>query len=327
MKSRTLLASIAAFAVLIFFVVLACTAKSYSYESGGPGRIWHEDGTNEATYVGSWGFKERAFYWCNQKACVYIGREAFSFLESLEPSPEGGNIELRQKVYTYIVAYGEINSPNDIYGFLNGATAPELQEFTSFINGRDFPDMEFNFTFRTHIKYDPSSYGMVASYDVPAMQIPTSTSVAKATLPTELVSTPNNYLIVDQSNQKMYVMNGAEIIRTILISTGADGYDTPAWEGVVGAERTYFNTVDGQIADIGWKLFYARVGWVMIHTVPYTYKDYVGMEKIYHGLDALGSYRLSGGCIWVSDQDALWLQAWGVVGVPITISPKEEIGG
>ena len=127
------------------------------------------------------------------------------------------------------------------------------------------------------------------------------------------------YVVVNQNAQRMTVVQNGQVLRAIPISTGDPdrGWYTPAWSGRVGAYWGTFSA-NGVSADNAWYLFPAG-GSILIHSLPYT----IGPDgaKEYQGLDELGLFPASRGCIRLDPQDASWFTTWGPSGVPIVILP------
>ncbi len=129
-----------------------------------------------------------------------------------------------------------------------------------------------------------------------------------------------DYMIVDQDAQEMLVVADGELVRRLAVTTGDpdQGWDTPAWFGVVGDYWGTFQGAGGVMADEGWWLF-RRGGNFLIHGLPYTL-DASG-EKQYVGRDDLGAAPASHGCIRLDPEDARWFSAWRPQGKPIIILP------
>lgn len=128
------------------------------------------------------------------------------------------------------------------------------------------------------------------------------------------------FIVVDQDGQRMYIWDPGRPVRELKVSTGDEsiGYPTPPWYGLVGRYwGTFFGF--GVWADEGWYLFDDPTGSNLIHSAPYRWE---GGRKVYQGLDALGNYPASHGCIRLHPDDAAWFTAWGPQGVPIVILPK-----
>ncbi len=129
-----------------------------------------------------------------------------------------------------------------------------------------------------------------------------------------------DYIIVEQDAQEMLVVADGELVRRLAVTTGDpdQGWDTPAWFGVVGDYWGTFQGAGGVMADEGWWLF-RRGGNFLIHGLPYTL-DASG-EKQYVGRDDLGAAPASHGCIRLDPEDARWFSAWRPQGKPIIILP------
>lgn len=129
------------------------------------------------------------------------------------------------------------------------------------------------------------------------------------------------FIVIDLASQTMTVWDPGQPTRHMPVSTGDEsrGYRTLAWYGLVG---DYWGTfqVSGVYADEGWYLF-EDAGHILIHSTPYRRVD---GQKVYEGLDALGAYPASKGCIRLTPEDAAWFTTWNPQGVPIVILPKEE---
>ncbi len=128
------------------------------------------------------------------------------------------------------------------------------------------------------------------------------------------------FIVVDPNRQRMTIWEPGQPIRELLISTGDEtrGYRTPAWYGLVGKYWGTFHAY-GTYADEGWYLYTDPTGAILIHSAPYRL---INGEKHYEGLDALGNYPASHGCIRLSPEDAVWFTAWRPQGVPLVILPK-----
>jgi len=126
------------------------------------------------------------------------------------------------------------------------------------------------------------------------------------------------FLVADQHAQQMIVWDPSQPIRKLPMSTGGgpEGYITPPWQGPVGR---YIGTISGfgTYADDAWYL-YESLGSILIHGAPYRL---VNGEKVYEGLDALGNFPASHGCIRLMPEDIRWLTAWNPKGVPLVILP------
>lgn len=130
---------------------------------------------------------------------------------------------------------------------------------------------------------------------------------------------PNRrFLIADQHDQTLIVWDPGNPLRLLPMSTGGgpEGYITPTWAGTVGryvGTIASFNTY----ADDGWYL-YESLGSILIHGAPYRL---VGGQKQYEGLEALGNYPASHGCIRLWPDDARWLTDWNPAGAAMVILP------
>ncbi len=129
-----------------------------------------------------------------------------------------------------------------------------------------------------------------------------------------------DYIIVDQDAQEMQVVAAGAVARKLAVTTGdpEQGWETPAWFGVVGDYWGTFQGAGGVMADDGWWLF-KRGGNFLIHGLPYTL-DAAG-EKRYFGMDDLGAAPASHGCIRLHPEDARWFTRWNPGGKPIIILP------
>ena len=126
------------------------------------------------------------------------------------------------------------------------------------------------------------------------------------------------FLIADQHAQTLIVWDPGNPLRLLPMSTGGgpEGYITPTWAGAVGR---YVGTIASfdTYADDAWYL-YESLGSILIHGAPYRFVD---GKKQYEGLEALGNYPASHGCIRLSPEDIHWLTAWNPISVPIVILP------
>ena len=131
------------------------------------------------------------------------------------------------------------------------------------------------------------------------------------------------YVVVDQDNQQMYVVDRGRLVRLLSITTGDPqyGWDTPAWFGLIGEYWGTFQGRGGVKADEGWWLF-ERGGNFLIHGLPYTL-DRNG-NKHYKGENELGASPASNGCIRLSPDDAEWFTGWEPEGAPIIILPYTD---
>jgi lipoprotein-anchoring transpeptidase ErfK/SrfK len=129
------------------------------------------------------------------------------------------------------------------------------------------------------------------------------------------------FIVVDPNRQRMTIWEPGQPTRELLISTGDEeqGYRTPAWYGLVGKYWGTFHAF-GTYADEGWYLYDDPTGSILIHSAPYRLID---GKKHYEGLDALGNYPASHGCIRLLPEDARWFTSWKPQGAPIVILPKK----
>ncbi len=169
-----------------------------------------------------------------------------------------------------------------------------------------------------------------------ATQLPLETPVANATSEVvddsavepwvvELAQTRGlnplgRYIVIDQDNQLMHVIDEGRLTKLLEVTTGDPRYDwdTPAWFGVIGEFWGTFRGRGGVTADEGWWLF-ERGGNFLIHGLPYTL-DAAG-NKHYKGEDYLGELPASSGCIRLSPDNAQWFSDWQPAGTPIIILP------
>jgi lipoprotein-anchoring transpeptidase ErfK/SrfK len=128
-----------------------------------------------------------------------------------------------------------------------------------------------------------------------------------------------DYVIVNQNAQRMTVIEQGRVLRTLPISTGDPdrGWYTPAWSGQIGEYWGTF-TANGVSADEAWYLFLAG-GSILIHSSPYTLAP--DGSKLYQGVDELGVFPASRGCIRIAPDDAAWFSAWGPYDRPIVVLP------
>lgn len=130
------------------------------------------------------------------------------------------------------------------------------------------------------------------------------------------------YVIVNQNAQRMTIVEDGRVLRTVPISSGDPdrGWYTPAWSGRIGEFWGTF-TANGVSADEAWYLFQAG-GSILIHSAPYTLA--ADGSKVYQGMDELGVFPASRGCIRVAPDDAAWFSAWGPYGTPIIVLPWDS---
>lgn len=133
-------------------------------------------------------------------------------------------------------------------------------------------------------------------------------------------------IVISQDEQKMFIYEGARLVRTFPVSTGWPGKrqtSTPAWTGKVGQFWGTFESF-GTTQDLGYWLFTDYLddgswnGDILVHGAPYLigpngekqyFRDRIGLEPVSHG------------CIQMLPEDAEWFHAWDPVGVQITITP------
>jgi hypothetical protein len=130
------------------------------------------------------------------------------------------------------------------------------------------------------------------------------------------------FIVVDPNNQRMTIWEPGHALRELPISTGDEdqGYRTPAWYGLVGKYWGTFHAY-GTYADEGWYLYDDPTGSILIHSAPYRLSN---GKKQYEGLDALGNYPASHGCIRLLPEDARWFTTWKPQGVPLVVLPKKS---
>lgn len=161
----------------------------------------------------------------------------------------------------------------------------------------------------------------------PPVIAPTAAAPAHA-LPDELleiacqwgIDPAGRFIIVDQNRQQMHVAAAGLEVRTLPVSTGNpdQNFSTPGWSGVIGQYWGSFHA-EGVWADNAWYLFtLPGGGTILVHSAPYTLDNGI---RTYQGLDALGLYPASRGCIRLLPQDAEWFTSWQPQGVPIVILP------
>lgn len=150
--------------------------------------------------------------------------------------------------------------------------------------------------------------------------LPTPPAEVVAAAASRGIDTSGRYIVVNQAEQRMYVVDGPVLERVLPVSTGdpEQGTFTPPWVGRVGAYWGTFSA-HGVSADNAWHLFKTPAGNILIHGVPYTVD--AGGRKIYQDLDKLGIAPASRGCIRLRPEDAVWFTEWDPQGVPIVILP------
>ncbi len=131
-----------------------------------------------------------------------------------------------------------------------------------------------------------------------------------------------SYVIVNQNAQRMTIVEQGRVLRTLRISSGDPdrGWYTPAWSGRIGEYWGTF-TANGVSADDAWYLFQAG-GSILIHSSPYTLAP--DGSKLYQGVDELGVFPASRGCIRIAPDDAAWFSAWGPYNTPIVVLPWDS---
>lgn len=136
-----------------------------------------------------------------------------------------------------------------------------------------------------------------------------------------------SYVVVDQNNQQMHVVEGGRLVRILPVTTGDPryGWTTPAWFGVIGDYWGTFQGRGGVWADDGWFLFERPSGSFLIHGLPYTQTS--AGDKIYKGAGELGALPASNGCIRLAPADAAWFSSRDPQGVPIIILPYTGLHG
>jgi lipoprotein-anchoring transpeptidase ErfK/SrfK len=135
------------------------------------------------------------------------------------------------------------------------------------------------------------------------------------------IDAARRFVVVDVSDQMMYVWDPGAPVREMPVSTGdtTRGYRTPAWYGLVGNYWGTFHT-RGVYADEGWYL-YQDAGDILVHSAPY---KLLNGDKVYEQMDALGNYPASRGCIRLAPEDARWFTEWSPQGVPFVVLPRNE---
>lgn len=131
-----------------------------------------------------------------------------------------------------------------------------------------------------------------------------------------------SYVIVNQNAQRMTIVEQGRVLRILPISSGDPdrGWYTPAWSGRIGEYWGTF-TANGASADEAWYLFQAG-GSILIHSSPYTLAP--DGSKLYQGMDELGVFPASRGCIRIAPEDAAWFSAWGPYNTPIVVLPWDS---
>lgn len=164
-----------------------------------------------------------------------------------------------------------------------------------------------------------------ASGDAAAQPAPTPDPFLVEVALAHAIDPAGDYVIVNQNAQRMTVVEQGRVLRTLRISTGDPdrGWYTPAWSGRIGEFWGTF-TANGASADEAWYLFQAG-GSILIHSSPYTLAP--DGSKLYQGLDELGVFPASRGCIRIAPDDAAWFSAWGPYDTPIVVLPWDGGSG
>lgn len=151
------------------------------------------------------------------------------------------------------------------------------------------------------------------------VSLPTPDSFVEQVVREAGIDPTGSFVLVNQNAQRMTVVADGAVVRELAISTGDPdkGWYTPAWTGHIGEYWGTF-TANGVTADNAWYLFTAG-GSILIHSAPYTQTE--DGSKLYQGMDELGVFPASRGCIRISPDDARWFTDWGPYDVPIVILP------
>ena len=152
-----------------------------------------------------------------------------------------------------------------------------------------------------------------------AVPLPTPNSFVEQVVRDAGIDPAGTFVLVNQNAQRMTIVKDGTVVRELAISTGDPdkGWYTPAWTGNIGEYWGTF-TANGVSADNAWYLFRAG-GSILIHSAPYTQTE--DGSKLYQGMDELGVFPASRGCIRISPDDARWFTDWGPYDVPIVILP------
>lgn len=152
-----------------------------------------------------------------------------------------------------------------------------------------------------------------------AVPLPTPDSFVEQVVRDAGIDPAGTFVLVNQNAQRMTIVKDGAVVRELAISTGDPdkGWYTPAWTGNIGEFWGTF-TANGVSADNAWYLFKAG-GSILIHSAPYTQAE--DGSKLYQGMDELGVFPASRGCIRISPDDARWFTDWGPYDVPIVILP------
>ena len=152
-----------------------------------------------------------------------------------------------------------------------------------------------------------------------AVPLPTPDSFVVDVVSRAGIDPTGTFVLVNQNAQRMTIVKDGVVVRELAISTGDPdrGWYTPAWTGRIGEYWGTFSA-NGVSADNAWYLFKAG-GSILIHSAPYTQAE--DGSKLYQGMDDLGVFPASRGCIRISPDDATWFTDWGPYDVPIVILP------
>ena len=152
-----------------------------------------------------------------------------------------------------------------------------------------------------------------------AVPLPTPDSFVADVVGRAGIDPAGTFVLVNQNAQRMTIVKDGVVVRELAISTGDPdrGWYTPAWTGRIGEYWGTFSA-NGVSADNAWYLFKAG-GSILIHSAPYTQAE--DGSKLYQGMDDLGVFPASRGCIRISPDDATWFTDWGPYDVPIVILP------
>ncbi|MCB0200675.1 MAG: L,D-transpeptidase family protein [Anaerolineae bacterium] len=152
-----------------------------------------------------------------------------------------------------------------------------------------------------------------------AVPLPTPDSFVVDVVSRAGIDPAGTFVLVNQNAQRMTIVKDGVVVRELAISTGDPdrGWYTPAWTGRIGEYWGTFSA-NGVSADNAWYLFKAG-GSILIHSAPYTQAE--DGSKLYQGMDDLGVFPASRGCIRISPDDATWFTDWGPYDVPIVILP------
>lgn len=171
----------------------------------------------------------------------------------------------------------------------------------------------------------PAPPSAPTAFPTPASEPPAAWVAAVAS--SHGLDTTRSYIVVDQNNQQMHVVEAGRLARILPVTTGDPryGWTTPAWFGVIGDYWGTFQGRGGVWADEGWFLFDRPSGSFLIHSLPYTQTS--GGDKVYKGTGELGALPASNGCIRLAPADAAWFSARDPQGVPIIILPYTGLHG